>query len=139
MPYDRNNVFARILRGELPAARIYEDEHTLAFMDAMPQTSGHALVIPKAEAESILDLDPQRLADLMKITQKVARAVDAALKPDGMRVMQFTGRVAGQTVFHVHFHVLPMYDGQQIKGHAREFADAAVLAEQARQIKAAMN
>jgi histidine triad (HIT) family protein len=138
MPYDRNNVFAKILRGEIPAAKIYEDERTLAFMDAMPQTVGHCLVIPKCAAENILDLDPEHLADLIKVTQKVARAVNAALKPDGLRVMQFTGPASGQTVFHVHFHVMPCYVGQEMKGHAREFADPAVLAEQAKKIKAAM-
>ena len=138
MAYDRNNVFAKILRGELPAAKIYEDERTLAFMDAMPQTTGHSLVIPKIEAENILDLDPEHLANLVKVTQRLARAVNAALHPDGIRVMQFTGAASGQSVFHVHFHVMPCYIGQEMKGHAREFADPAVLAELAKKIKDAM-
>ena len=138
MQYDRNNVFAKILRGELPAAKIYEDDRTLAFMDAMPQTNGHALVIPKCEAENILDLDPQDLAEAIKVTQKVARAINKALRPDGLRVMQFTGPASGQSVFHVHFHIMPMYTGQEMKGHAREFADPKLLAEQAKKIRDAM-
>jgi histidine triad (HIT) family protein len=138
MAYDRNNIFAKILRGELPAAKIYEDTQTLAFMDAMPQTTGHALIVPKFESENILDLDSDYLAALIKVTQNVARAVNAAFKPDGLRVMQFTGAAAGQTVPHVHFHVMPCYAGQEMKGHAREFADPAVLAEHAKRVKAEM-
>lgn len=138
MPYDRNNVFAKILRGELPAAKIHEDEHTLAFMDVMPQSVGHALVIPKREAENILDMDADSLVTLIKVTQSIARAVNTVFTPDGISVMQFTGAAAGQTVFHVHFHVIPRYQGQNLKLHAREFADPAVLAEQAQRIKAAL-
>lgn len=139
MAYDSNNVFAKILRGEIPAAKVYEDAHTLAFMDAMPQTEGHTLVIPKAPAEDLFDVPPDVLGELIKATQLVAKAVQAAFKPDGMRLMQFNRPTAGQTVFHIHFHIVPMYEGVEMRLHARGFADKAVLAEHAERIRAALN
>lgn len=137
--YDPNNIFAKILRGEIPAFKVYEDERTLAFMDAMPQSDGHTLVIPKTNARNFFDIDPQSLAYLIQVTQRVAHAVQRAFKPDGMRIMQFNEPAAGQTVFHIHFHVLPCYEGKAFRGHAREMADKAVLAEHAERVKREMN
>lgn len=139
MAYDRNNIFAKILRGEIPACKVYEDERTLAFMDVMPQSDGHTLVIPKAEAENIFDLDPSALAGLIQTTQRIAKAVRAALQPDGLTLMQFNGPVAGQTVFHIHFHIVPRYAGKQLQSHARDMAEKTVLTAQAEKIKAALN
>lgn len=138
MAYDRDNVFAKILRGEIPAARIYEDEHVLAFMDAMPQSDGHALVIPKVEVENLFELAPDVLATLIKAVQRIAQAMRVALHPDGLTVMQFNGATAGQTVFHVHFHLVPRYQGKPLRSHGREMAERAVLQVQADQIKAAL-
>lgn len=137
--YDPNNVFARILRGEIPAFKVYEDERTLAFMDAMPQSDGHTLVIPKSEARNFFDVDSDVLAYLIQVTQKVAKAVKKAFNPDGVRIIQFNEPAAGQTVFHIHFHIVPCYLGQELRGHAREMADKAVLAEHAERIRKALD
>jgi histidine triad (HIT) family protein len=128
--YDRDNIFAKILRGEIPSHKLYEDEHTLALLDAFPQTRGHALVIPKtAEARNLLDLDPALLGPLMISVQKVAKGVRAALNPDGLMVGQFNGAPAGQTVYHLHFHIIPRYEGETMKGHGQAgMADQAELA-----------
>jgi len=133
--YDPNNIFAKILRGEIPAFKAYEDERTLAFMDVMPQSKGHTLVIPKTAARNFFDIDADSLADLIKVTQRVARAVQKAFKPDGMRIMQFNEPAAGQTVFHILFHIIPCYEGEALRGHAREMADKAVLADHAERVK----
>ena len=138
MAYDRNNIFAKILRGEIPACKVYEDAHVLAFMDAMPQSDGHTLVIPKTEAENLFELPPAALATLIQAVQKIAAAMRTALQPDGLTVMQFNGAAAGQTVFHIHFHLVPRYAGQPLRSHAREMADRALLAAQAEKIKAAL-
>ncbi len=138
MSYDRNNIFAKILRGDVPAFKVYEDAHTLAFMDVMPQSNGHTLVIPKSEAENFFDVDPKVLASLVVTTQHVATAVKRAFNPDGVRIMQFNGPAAGQTVFHIHFHILPCYEGMQPKSHAREFEDKAILAANAEKIRTAL-
>jgi histidine triad (HIT) family protein len=135
MSYDTNNVFAKILRGEIPAFKVYEDDHALAFMDVMPQSEGHTLVIPKTHARNFFDIEPQALAELIKSTQHVAKAVQKAFKPDGMRIIQFNEPAAGQTVFHIHFHIVPCYEGQALKGHSRDMADKTVLAEHAERIK----
>ncbi|HEY8540612.1 MAG TPA: HIT family protein [Steroidobacteraceae bacterium] len=137
--YDPNNVFAKILRGEIPAFKVYEDDRTLAFMDVMPQSDGHTLVIPKANARNFFDVEPDVLADLIKVTQRVAKAVKKAFNPDGMRIIQFNEPAAGQTVFHIHFHIVPCYSGKELKGHAREMADNAVLAEHAERIRKALD
>src|SRR3977135_2282351 len=105
MPYDPNNIFAKILRGEIPSVKVYEDDKTFAFMDVMPEAEGHILVIPKEGAENILDLSPGGLASRMAATQKVAKAVDKALAPDGILLKQYNRAAAGQSVFHVHFHI----------------------------------
>jgi histidine triad (HIT) family protein len=136
--YDSNNVFAKILRGEIPSAKVYEDERTLAFMDVMPQSEGHTLVIPKTNARNFFDIDAEALADLIKKTQRVAKAVRQAFNPDGMRIIQFNEPAAGQTVFHIHFHIVPCYAGQDLKHHSRDFADAGLLAAHAERIKQAL-
>jgi histidine triad (HIT) family protein len=133
--YDDGNIFAKILRGEAPAARVFEDEHVLAFMDVFPQARGHTLVIPKhSTARNLLDEEPQVLADLIAGVQRVARAVRAALEPDGIVVTQFNGAAAGQTVHHLHFHIIPRWDGVPLGRHAgggmADPAELKVLAEQ---------
>jgi histidine triad (HIT) family protein len=133
--YDANNIFAKILRGEIPAFKVYEDARTVAFMDVMPQSEGHTLVIPKTNARNFFDIDADALADLIKATQHVARAVQRAFKPDGMRIIQFNEPAAGQTVFHIHFHIVPCYEGQALRGHSRDMADKTLLAEHAERIK----
>jgi histidine triad (HIT) family protein len=135
MAYDTNNIFAKILRGEIPAFKVYEDDRTFAFMDVMPQSEGHTLVIPKTNARNFFDIEPQALAELIKSTQHVAKAVQKAFKPDGMRIIQFNEPAAGQTVFHIHFHIVPCYEGEALKGHSRDMADKTVLAEHAERIK----
>ena len=135
--YDPDNIFARILRGEIPSAKICEDERTLAFMDAFPQARGHCLVVHKAsKARNLLDAEPQTLNEVILATQKVARAVRAALKPDGITVMQFNGAPAGQTIFHLHVHILPRWEGVPLGAHARGQADPGELAELAKAIAA---
>lgn len=136
--YDPNNIFAKILRGEIPAFKVYEDEHTLAFMDVMPQSEGHTLVIPKTQARNFFDIDADALARLIKSTQHVAKAVRTAFNPDGMRIIQFNEPAAGQTVFHIHFHIVPCYDGRELKGHARDMADKAMLAQHAERVRQAL-
>jgi len=136
--YDDGNIFAKILRGEMPAARVFEDEHVLAFMDVFPQAKGHTLVIPKhSVARNLLDEDPAVLAELIKDVQRVARAVRAALKPDGLVITQFNGAPAGQTVFHLHFHIIPRWEGVALGRHgAGGMADPAELKVLAAQIAA---
>src|SRR5690242_13534167 len=103
MAYDRNNIFAKILRGEIPCHKVYEDEHTLAFMDVMPQSDGHTLVIPKYEAENLFELPTAQLQSLIATTQRIAKAAQQAFAADGLMLIQFNGEAAGQTVFHIHF------------------------------------
>ena len=137
--YDRDNIFAKILRGEVPSARVFEDEHVYAFMDAFPQVKGHTLVIPKhSQARNLLEEEPQVLSHLILGVQRVARAVRAALNPDGIMVMQFNGSPAGQSVFHLHFHVIPRWTGQEMRLHAARsnMADATELKALAEQIAA---
>jgi len=139
MAYDQNNVFARILRGEIPAQKVFEDDSTLAFMDVMPQSDGHTLVVPKFAAESILDLPPDYLAATILTTRRVAIAVKRAFDPPGVMIAQLNGRGAGQSVFHIHFHVLPRYEGVDFRFHARDMADPKLLAEHAARIRAALD
>jgi histidine triad (HIT) family protein len=136
--YDKDNVFAKILRGEIPAAKVYEDAHVLSFMDAMPQSDGHTLVIPKTEARNLFDVAPAALAELIKGTQYVAKGVQRAFQPDGMRLIQFNEPAAGQTVFHIHFHIVPCYVGKENRVHGRDWADKAVLAQHAEKIRDAL-
>ncbi len=138
MAYDPNNIFARIVRGELPCHRVYEDADTLVFMDLMPQSPGHTLVIPKIAGENLLDTPPDSIAAAMCVTQRVARAVKKAFDAKGIVITQFNGAAAGQTVFHLHFHVIPVYTLGGLGLHARSMADAAVLAEQAEKVRQAL-
>jgi histidine triad (HIT) family protein len=131
-------VFARILRGEIPAHKVHEDEHTLAFMDVMPQSDGHTLVIPKSAAENIFELDTDALAATILVTQRVARAVKRAFDAPGVMIAQLNGAGAGQTVFHIHFHVIPRYEGIDLRFHARGMADPQLLATHAARIRAAL-
>ena len=135
--YDPQNIFAKILSGGIPSAKVYEDDRTLSFMDAFPQSRGHTLVIPKVAACNLFDIAPADLQDLIVKTQTVARAVRDALRPDGIRIIQFNGEAAGQTVYHLHFHIIPKWDATAIKSHASgEMADMGELKTLAEQIKA---
>ncbi len=138
MAYDPNNIFAKILRGEIPAHKIYEDEHTLAFMDVMPQCDGHCLVIPKAASRGLLDADPTALARTMAVVQKVAKAAVAATSADGFQIRQYNESAGGQTVFHLHFHILPMNEGEPLKPHTGKMADHKVLALMAKKISTSL-
>ncbi|MDO8287954.1 MAG: HIT family protein [Parvibaculum sp.] len=136
MAYDPNNIFAKILRGEAPSFKVYEDDKTLAFMDVMPQADGHILVIPKFPAESLFDLDPDYMAAVALTTQKLAPAVKRAFKAPGIMVAQLNGAEAGQTVFHLHMHIIPRFNGVDMKLHARQLADFELLKQHAERIKA---
>jgi histidine triad (HIT) family protein len=138
MAYDPNNVFARILRGEIPSHKVCEDEHTLAFMDVMPQADGHTLVIPKAAAENLFDLPEEALVATILTTQRVARAVRKAFDAPGIMIAQLNGSEAGQSVFHIHFHVIPRSGGINLRLHARDMADPKILAEHAARVRAAL-
>ncbi len=135
--YDPKNIFAKILSGDIPCAKVYEDSRILSFMDAFPQSKGHTLVIPKVKARNLFDIPSEHLQNLIHHTQKIARATRDALEPDGIRIMQFNGEVAGQTVFHIHFHIIPMWEGNGLGRHASgEMADIETLKELATRIKA---
>jgi histidine triad (HIT) family protein len=138
--YDDANIFAKILRGEAPAAKVYEDAHVLAFMDVFPQARGHTLVVSKeSKARNLLEVEPEALEHLILGVQHVARAVRAALNPDAVAVMQFNGAVSGQSVFHLHFHIVPRWSGVALRPHGRGgMADPAELAALARDIAAKM-
>lgn len=114
MTYDSSNIFAKILRGEIPTFRVYEDAETFAFLDIMPRTPGHALVIPKTPCRNTLDASPEQLAACLRTVQKVARAAQKAFGAPGIKVEQYNEAAAGQTVFHLHFHVLPCWEGQPL-------------------------
>ena len=136
MSYDDQNIFAKILRGEAPAHVVFEDDATLAFMDVMPQTEGHTLVVPKAASVNLLDAAPEQLAHCIQTVQTVAAAVKRAFACDGVMIMQLNNAAAGQSVFHLHFHILPRNDGLDMSLHAREFADPELLAGHAARIRA---
>jgi histidine triad (HIT) family protein len=136
--YDSNNIFAKILRGEIPSHKVYEDAHTLAFMDVMPQAPGHVLVVPKAASRNLLDADPEALAQTIPVVQTIANAVKEAFDADGVFVCQFNEPAAGQTVFHLHFHVIPRHEGAALQPHSGKMEDGAVLAANAERIKAAL-
>ena len=133
--YDAGNIFGKILRGEMPCARVFEDSHVLSFMDVFPQSKGHTLVIPKhSEARNLLEETPENLASLILGVQRVTRAVRAALNPDGIVVTQFNGAASGQTIYHLHFHIIPRWDGVALKGHGvggmADMGELKTLAEQ---------
>ncbi|PZQ63631.1 MAG: HIT family protein [Phenylobacterium zucineum] len=133
--YDAGNIFAKILRGEAPAVRVYEDDHVLAFMDVFPQARGHTLVIPKhSTARNFLEEAPEIVGPLMLGVQRVAKAVRAALKPDGIMVSQFNGAPAGQTVYHLHFHIIPRWEAEPLGRHAEGMADMDELKDLAARI-----
>ncbi|MCO5066039.1 MAG: HIT family protein [Rhizobiaceae bacterium] len=136
--YDSGNVFAKILRGEMPAHKIYEDEETFAFMDIMPRGPGHCLVIPKRPARNILDIEPDSLAAVAKSAQKLARASMKAFDADGVTVQQFNESAGGQIVFHLHFHVIPRFEGVALKPPGGPMEDHAVLAANAEKLRAAL-
>jgi histidine triad (HIT) family protein len=137
MAYDDQNIFARILRGELPAIKVYEDEQVLAFMDIMPQAEGHTLVIPKSPAVTLLDLAPEDAAYTIQIVQKIAKAIEKALAVDGIVLMQLSGAAAGQTVPHVHFHLIPS-SVHELGKHAAQMGDQEKIKALAEKIKAAL-
>ena len=117
-PYDPDNIFAKILRGEIPSVKVWEDDHVLAFMDVFPQSEGHVLIVSKTStARTLVDIEPEVLARLIEGTRRTARAVVKALDPEGFQIMQFNGEAGGQTVFHLHFHVVPRWSDRAMKGH----------------------
>lgn len=136
--YEPDNIFAKILKGEIPAVKLYEDDDAIAFMDVMPQAPGHLLVIPKAPSRNLLDADPEVLSKLIRVVQKLALAAQEAFDADGVYVAQFNEPAAGQTVFHLHFHVIPRKEGQPLKPHSGSMADIDLLKAQAEKIKAAL-
>lgn len=139
MTYDPANIFAKILRGEIPCHRVYEDDATLAFMDVMPMVDGHVLVIPKSTSRNLLDADPAVLARTIAVVQKLARAAKVAFAADGVQIRQYNEPAAGQTVFHLHFHILPMRDGEALRPHAGQMADHGLLAKHAEKLRAALS
>lgn len=140
-PYNPDNIFARILRGEVPSVKVWEDDHILAFMDVFPQSEGHVLVISKTStAPTLLDIEPDALARLTAAVQRTARAVEKALSPEGFQILQYNGGAAGQTVFHVHFHIVPRWTGRPMKGHGHApMAEAETLRALADRIAAALD
>lgn len=137
--YDPENIFAKILRGEIPNHTIYEDDHVLAMMDVMPQTDGHALVLPKAHCRNLLDADPAIFAALFSAVQKIANAAKQVFDADGITIQQFNEAAGGQSVFHLHVHVIPRHDGMPLKPHTGQMADQTLLAEQAERYRAALS
>jgi len=138
MTYDPNNVFAKILRKELPCVKVYEDKLTLAFMDIMPAVEGHTLVITKEAAEGILDLSPEGAVALIKTTQKITKAVKKGLDCPGVMLAQLNGAAAGQTIPHIHFHILPRSEGADLHFHGRTMVKPDVLEPVAARIRAAL-
>lgn len=134
MTYDSSNIFAKILRGELPCHKVYEDETALVMMDIFPQSKGHTLIIPKSPSRNLLDADPAALSAVIPLVQRVAKAVQAATNADGIRLAQFNEAPAGQTVFHLHFHIIPAYEGVALGAHGGGKADDAELASLAKDI-----
>jgi histidine triad (HIT) family protein len=136
--YDPNNIFAKILRGEIPCHKVHEDADTIAFMDIMPQADGHVLVLPKKPSRNLLDADPAIFASLMKTVQDIARAVKKAFNADGIHIQQFNEAASGQTVYHLHVHVLPRMEGIALRQHTGKTADHGVLARRAEMIRTAL-
>lgn len=137
--YDTDNIFAKILRGEMPCVKIFEDDSVIVFMDVFPQSKGHTLVVPKAASRNLLEVAPKDIGRLFGTVQRMATAIKTALNPDGIIITQFNGALAGQTVFHTHVHIIPRYEGEGLKGHASGgMADMKELEETAAQIRAAL-
>jgi histidine triad (HIT) family protein len=135
MAYDENNVFAKVLRGEIPCHKIYEDDDTLAFLDIMPRSDGHALVITKEKARDLFDISPAGLAKLMAVVQTLAPKIKQAMGADGVLIAQFNGAAAGQTVFHLHVHIIPRKEGESLRPEGARMEDQAKLAATAEQIR----
>ena len=136
--YDNNNIFAKILRGEIPCFKVYEDDHVLAFLDIMPRAPGHTLVIPKAPARNFLDVPADALGHVIKTAQKIAQVSMKVFAADGITLQQFNEPAGGQVVFHLHFHIIPRHDGVAMKPPASVKEDMAVLADQAAKLAAAL-
>ena len=136
--YDTDNIFAKILRGEMPCVKVYEDDNILSFMDVFPQSEGHTLVIPKAPSRNLLETNAKDIGRLFGAVQRITKAVEAALKPDGITITQFNGAPAGQTVFHTHVHIIPRYDGKALGAHGGSMADMDALKALAEKISAAL-
>lgn len=136
--YDDNNIFAKILRGEIPAFKVYEDDDTVAFMDVMPQSTGHTLVIPKAPSRNLLDADPAVLSKTIPVVQKIAVAAKKAFAADGIQLVQFNEPASGQTVYHLHFHIIPRFEGEPLKPHTGKMEDMEVLKAHAEKLKGAL-
>lgn len=136
--YDDQNIFARILRGELPCHKIYEDEETFAFMDIMPRGDGHALVIPKKPSRNVLDVDEDSLAAVMRTAKKVARASMQAFGAEGVTIQQFNEQAGGQVVFHLHVHIIPRFTGVTLRPHTGDMEKPEVLAANAEKLRAAL-
>ena len=136
--YDQNNIFARIVRGELPAQKVYEDDKAIAFLDIMPRAPGHTLVIPKAPARNLLDVNPDDLAHIMQVAQRIARAGMKAFGADGVTIQQFNEKAGGQVVFHLHVHVIPRKEGEAMKPPATFKETPENLAAHAEKLRAAL-
>jgi histidine triad (HIT) family protein len=136
--YDANNVFAKILRGELPCHKVYEDDKAFAFLDIMPRAPGHTLIVPKSAARNILDVAPDDLAHVAKVAQKVSQAAIKVFAADGITLQQFNEPAGGQVVFHLHFHVIPRKDGVALKPPASFKEESSVLSDQALKLAAAL-
>lgn len=136
--YDNNNIFAKILRGEIPSHRVYEDDAVIAFMDVMPQGQGHTLVVPRAPSRNLLDADPATFERLFAVVQKVARAVKKAFSADGVTILQFNEPASGQSVYHLHVHIIPRFEGVPLKPHTGQMEKPEVLVENAGKIRTAL-
>ena len=137
--YDSDNIFARILRGEMPSHKVYEDEETFVMMDIMPREDGHCLILPKAPARNILDISEESLVAVAKTTRKVAKAVKDVFEADGVTIQQFNEPAGGQVVFHLHVHVIPRFAGEKLRPHTGEMASKDSLAVNAEKLRAALN
>lgn len=138
MSYDTSNIFAKILRGEIPAHKVYEDDDVLVFLDVMPQAPGHTLVVPKAASRNLLDADEAVLGKLLPVVQKVARAVQKAFGADGVTIFQYNEAAGGQSVFHLHIHVVPRHEGVPLARHEDKMEDGAVLSANAEKVRRAL-
>ena len=136
--YDTDNIFAKILRGEMPCVKVYEDDNILSFMDVFPQSESHTLVIPKAPSRNLLETNAKDIGRLFGAVQRITKALEAALKPDGITITQFNGALAGQTVFHTHVHIIPRYEGIALGAHGGGMADMDELKALAEKISAAL-
>jgi histidine triad (HIT) family protein len=135
MAYDPSNIFAKILNGEIPCHKLYEDDDTLVFLDIMPRSEGHALVVTKEQARDLFDISPQALAKLMAVVKRLAPQIRDAVGAQGVLIQQFNGATAGQTVFHLHVHIVPVKEGVPLKPHTGQMGDQAALAETAEKIR----